>query len=167
MFIKYNEKNVHALPHMKMTTKRLRNRKTGKVRTIQVVDSNLAPNDIKWLRPGWNEFPKDTWDQNKNNPGILKMLKAGKIEVLEEKVSFYEGRKKITKVVGIDDEQVVLQQFPEPRAIKIAKETWDRGILQRWLDEETRHKVKRVLEKQIKPLLSSESEEKEDDEDNE
>lgn len=159
MFIKYNETNVHAMPHVKMKTVRLKNKKTGKVRTEQRIDASLAPQDIKWLRPGWNEFPREVWEQNKSNPGIKKMIADGKIELLAEKVVTTVGKKKVTKIIGQDDEEVSLRDFSEVRALQIVKDTLDRDILQRWLDEETRHKVKRALSKQIKPLLNSEKEE--------
>jgi hypothetical protein len=40
-------------------------------------------------------------------------------------------------------------------------------MLQRWIDEENRHKVKRALTKQIEPLLNSESNDDDDEEDEE
>lgn len=159
MFIKYDDTNVHAIPHVKMVEKKLRNKKTGAVRTEMRMSPDLAPQEIKWLRPGWNEFPKDVWDQNKDHPGIKKMLASGKIELLAEKVTVTEGRKKITKVIGMDDEEVSIKLFSEARAIEIVKDTLNRDILQRWMDEENRSKVKRAIDKQIKPLLSTKSQE--------
>lgn len=163
MFIKYNESNVHALPHIKTKQVRLKNKKTGKIRFETRLATDLAPQDIKWLRPGWNDFPKEVWDQHKDNVGIKAMLKAKKIELLEEKVKVKEGKKMVTKIIGIDDSEVNVKDFSESRAIEIVKDTLNRDILQRWLDEETRHKVKRILVKQIKPLLSEET--SDDDED--
>lgn len=162
MFIKYNDTNVHALPYVTYRQVRLKNKKTGKVRVANQVNEMQSPQDIKWLRPGWNEFPSSVWEQNKNHPGIQKMLEDGKIEVMAEKVQVKVGKKTVTKVVGQDDEEVALKHFAETRAIAVVKGTYNRDILQRWLDEETRHKVKRALTKQIEPLLNDN---KEDDED--
>ena len=162
MFIKYNDTNVHALPHVTMKTVKLKNKKTGKVRFVERVDHGQSPQDIQWLRPGWNEFPSHVWEQNKEHPGIKKMLKDKKIELLNETVVVVEGKKKIKKVVGMDDEEISLKLFSEARAIEICKDTLNRDILQRWIDEETRHKVKRALIKQIKPLLNEPADKDED-----
>lgn len=163
MFIKYNQTNLHALPNVTHKAVVLRNKKTGKKRTVMRVDNRQSPQDIKWLRPGWNEFPKAIWDQNKDHPGIKKMLKDKTIEIMSDTVVVKQGRKSLKKVVGQDDEEVSLHLFSEARSIEIVKGTLNRDILQRWIDEETRHKVKRALTKQIKPLLND----KKDDEDDE
>lgn len=162
MFIKYLGTNIHALPHLP-----------------KHIDENavkvLSPQDIQWLRPGWNEFPKSIWDQHKDHPQIKKMLKEGKpdhkgrptkeplIELMSEKVTFLEGKKKKTKVVGQDDSQIALEVFDEKRAIQIVKETHNRDLLQRWLDEENRGKVRRMIDKQLEPLLNTEDNEDGDD----
>ena len=155
MFIKYNDTNVHAIPDVQMKAVRLKNKKTGKVRIEQRLSGSQSPQDIKWLRPGWNEFPSDLWAKTKDHPGIKKMLAEKTIELLSEKVVITEGRKKITKIIGQDDEEVSLKFFNEVKAIEILKGTLNRDILQRWMDEETRHKVKRALKKQIEPLLNN------------
>jgi hypothetical protein len=162
IFIKYNDSNIHALPFVTTKPVTLRNKKTGKKRTVMRVDTSQSPQDIQWLRPGWNEFPSHVWEQNKDHPGIKAMLKNKKIELMSEKVQIKEGKKKITKIVGPSDEEVDLKLFAESRAIEIVKETLNRDILQRWLDEETRHKVKRALTKQIEPLLNNTKDEDED-----
>lgn len=159
MFINYRGTNLHALPYVTMRPVTLKNKKTGKKRTIQRVDTSQSPNDIQWLRPGWNEFPSHVWNQNKEHPGIKKMLKDKMIELLSEEVSVLvrdkNGRKKrVKQIIGLGDEEVRLKHFTEIRAIEIVKETLNRDILQRWMDEETRHKVKRTLVKQIEPLLN-------------
>ena len=56
----------------------------------------------------------------------------------------------------------LVQDFSAERAAEIVKQTWNRDMLQRWLDEETRHKVKRTLTKQIKPLLNESKDEDND-----
>ena len=155
MFIKYNETNIHAIPHIKTKQVRLKNRKTGKVRIEDRIDGAQSPQDIKWLRPGWNEFPREVWEQNKKSPVLMQMIKDKKIEVMNETVVVTEGKKKVKKVVGQDDEEVSLRLFSETRALEIVKDTLNRDMLQRWMDEETRHKVKRMLAKQIKPLLNN------------
>lgn len=163
MFIQYNDTNVHALPTMRYREVRLRNKKTGKIRTVKKLDVAQSPNDVKWLRPGWNEFPKDVWEQNKDHPSIQSMLKSGKIVVMADKVVVQQGKKKIAKVVGQDDSEITLEVFPERRAIDIVKNTYDRDLIQRWLDEETRHKVKRALVKQIEPLRGPDKESEKDE----
>lgn len=162
MMIYYGGKNVHALPHVTTVPVTLRNKKTGKKRTVMRVDTTQSPQDIQWLRPGWNEFPKHVWEQNENHPGVQKMLKDKTIRLMAEKIQIKSGKKKITKVVGQDDEEIDLKLFAEARAIEIVKETLNRDILQRWLDEETRHKVKRALTKQIEPLLNNTKDEEDD-----
>jgi len=165
MFIKYNGSNVHALPYINtLALKEMRNPSRKNKTMIQ------SPQDVKWLRPGWNEFPRDAWEQNKENPAIQKMLKKGTIELLAHKakikVRTKDGKLKIVeRMVGADDAPVRLRYFDEAMAINIAKGTFDRELLQRWMDEETRHKVKKVLGKQIEPLLNHASDD-DDDEDN-
>lgn len=100
------------------------------------------------LRPGWQEFPKRIWDLYKDDPEIKRMVADGDIVLMAEKVQ--DGKK--TKTIGQDDQPVDLKDLPIDKAIKIAKETLNRDLLQRWADEETRHKVKRILESQIKEL---------------
>lgn len=162
MFIKYNDTNVHAIPNIKTKSVRMKNKKTGKIRVVEKLVGNQSPQDIKWLRPGWNEFPSDLWNKTKDHPGIKKMLAEKKIELLNETVVVTEGKKKVKKVIGQDDEEVSLRFLSELKSIEIVKGTLNRDILQRWLDEETRHKVKRALSKQIEPLLNNT---KSDDED--
>lgn len=164
MFIKYNETNCHALPHVTQRPVTLVNKKTGAKRRVMRIDTTQSPTDIKWLRPGWNEFPKAVWDQNKDHPQIQKMLRKKKIELMSEKVTITKGGKKVTRVVGLEDEQIRLRWFDEKRALGIVKDTYDRELLQRWLDEESRSRVKRKLEKQITPLLA-ETQNEQDDED--
>ena len=142
MMIKYNGTNVHALGHMQPEANR----------------QAMGPPDISFLRPGWNEFPKTIWAQYQEHPDIKKMLKKGKLEVMAEKVVVNKGAKKVTKVIGQDDKKIKLMELPEAKALQVAKGTFDRDLLQRWLDEETRHLVKRALTKQIEPLLGGESE---------
>lgn len=163
MMIKYNDNNVHALPNVKMKVVTMRNKKTGKTRKVNKLDTSQSPEDIKWLRPGWNEFPKAVWDQNKDHPGIKHMLETGKIEIMNEKIEVKSGKKTITKIVGQTDEEISLKLFSEVKAIQIAKGTLNRDILERWLDEETRHKVKKALKKQIEPLLNEEKSEDDSD----
>ena len=158
MFIKYNGTNVHAFPLVTMKTVRLKNKKTKKVRLVQKVDTNQSPQDVFWLRPGWNEFPKQVWEQNKENPGVKKMLKDGKIELMEAvvktKVRTKAGKlKTVEKAIGQDDAEFRIKKLDEKMALAIIKDTFNREMLQRWLDEETRSRVKRALEKQINPLL--------------
>lgn len=111
-----------------------------------------GPKAIHWLRPGWNEFPTNVWKMYENHPEILKKLKDKKIELMNEKVTVVKGKKKVTLTIGMDDKPINLTDLSETRAIQVAKETYNREMLQRWVDEDNRHKVKRALEEQIKPL---------------
>lgn len=149
MFIKYNDTNIHAIPDIRTKSVRMKNKKTGKVVMREKIDSNQTPQDIKWLRPGWNEFPSALWLKTKNHPTHLKMIEDKKIEFLSEKVKVKQGKKMVTKVIGEDDEEVSLELIAEKRSIEIIKGTFNRDILQRWADEEIRHKVKRAVMDQI------------------
>jgi hypothetical protein len=165
MFIQYNDTNVHALPWLTYKAVRMKNHKTGKVRTVQKLDTTQAPQDIHWLRPGWNEFPKKVWEQNKDHPQIQKMLRKGKIVLMSEKVTIKKAGKRVAHVVGPEDEEVKSRWFEEKRAVAIVKETFNRDILQRWLDQESRAKVKRAIEKQLEPLMAKAEDDDRADED--
>lgn len=157
MFIKYNGTNVHAMGQVNATDMKM----------------NQSPQEVKWLQPGWNEFPSEIWKQNEKNPQIQKWLKKGVIELLSETVSVRIRDKKtgkvktVKKTLGSTDVEMTIKYFDEKKAIDIVKHTFNRDILQRWIDEERRHKVKRALDKQIKPLLNTEREETEEDDENE
>lgn len=139
MLIKYNKSNVHALGHVPSSETKIAG----------------GPQDIAWLRPGWNEFPSHIWEMYKTHPQILKMLEAKDIELMNIQVKLKQGKKMVTKVIGPGDSELHLMELPEPMAIKVASETLNRQMLERWADEETRHKVKRAIMKQIEPLMSS------------
>jgi hypothetical protein len=155
MMIKYSGTNVHAMAHINEAA--LKSMKDGDAKAIAI----QTPQDVKWLRPGWNEFPRATWEQNKEHPEIKKMLKKKVIELMEyeAKIKIKDpktGRPKtVTRMVGADDKPVKLKWFDEITAKKIVTETLNRDMLQRWMDEETRHKVKKVLRKQIEPLMNN------------
>lgn len=164
MLIKYNESNVHAFPYVNAEAlKRLKGpSKRGDKPIIQ------SPQDVVSLKPGWNEFPKAVWDQNKDHPAIKKMLKRGKIELMSHKakvrVRGTNGKVKLVeRVIGADDKPIRLKHFDIKMAVKLVKGTLNRDMLQRWLDEERRHLVKKALRKQIKPLLPGKSDDDEDD----
>lgn len=162
MLIRYDGTNVHAMPFVAQKAVTLRNKKTGKKRTVMKLDLSQSPQDIPFLRPGWNEFPKHVWEQNRDHPGIKKMIKDKMIQVMSDVVSVKVGKKTIKLAIGQDDKELSLQDFSAERAAEIVKQTWNRDMLQRWLDEETRHKVKRTLTKQIKPLLNESKDEDND-----
>jgi len=170
MFIKYNGTNVHSLPHITYKAVKLRNKRTKKVRTEMRVDNRQSPQDVHWLRPGWNEFPAAIWEQNKEAPSIKAMLKKGLIEVMsfsvKKKVRSKEtGKVKVVeKVLGQDDSEMTLEFFDEKQSIDVVKSTFNRDMLQRWLDEETRHRVKRAITKQLEPLLNNSTKDEDDDE---
>jgi hypothetical protein len=158
MFIKYNGTNVHAFGHVTKAAME------GK-KFIQ------APQDVKWFQPGWNEFPKVVWDQNKDHPQIKSMLKRGLIELFSYPAEIKVKDKKTGKikrqkvVLGQDDRPIKLKWIDEKMAIIIVKSMFVRDTLQRWLDEEMRHKVKKALRKQIEPLLNNSDDEDGDDND--
>jgi hypothetical protein len=171
MFINYRATNCHSLPYVTYKPVRLKNKRTKKVRTEMRVDTRQSPQEVFWLRPGWNEFPKHIWEQNKDAPSIKQMLKKGTIQLLshpvEKKVRDKKtGKKKVIKLVlGQDDAEMTLRYFDEKQAIAIVKETWNRDILQRWLDEEMRHRVKRALTKQVEPLINNSKDDDDDSDD--
>jgi hypothetical protein len=137
LFIKYNGTNVHAFGHIDQD------------KTKPTIG---GPQNIVWLRPGWNEFPSHIWEMYTKptvHPEVQKMLDDKKIELMDEKVG--TGKKK--KTLGQDDEPFNLKDLTDSKAIEVVKSTFNREILQRWSDEENRSKVKRALEEQIKPLL--------------
>lgn len=153
MFIQYKDTNVHAMPQLAYRPVRVKNKKTGKARMVDKLVTDQAPQDVFWLRPGWNEFPKKIWDQNSTHPQIVRMMKRKKIVLLTDTVEVKKGGKKVKLQVGLTDVPIRLRWFDAKRAIEILKNTLNRDLLQRWLDEETRSPVKRALEAQIKPLL--------------
>jgi hypothetical protein len=130
MFIKYSKSNLHVM-------------------------SSHDGKEVYWLKPGWNEFPLHIWDAHKDHPETLRLMGEGSIEISQDKVSLVNPRgKKEVVSLGKTDQPVRLKDLDERRAIEIVGSTFDRGILQRWLDEENRSKVKRAVEKQLKPLLN-------------
>lgn len=99
------------------------------------------------IRPGWNEFPSNVWKQYTKDSEILRMIKNKEIELMTFK------NQKTKKVLGQTDAEIHVTDMSEDDAIECVKGTFSRPMLQRWLDEETRHKVKRTIDKQLKPLL--------------
>ena len=91
MLIRYDGTNVHAMPFVAQKAVTLRNKKTGKKRTVMKLDLSQSPQDIPFLRPGWNEFPKHVWEQNRDHPGIKKMIKDKMIQVMSDVVSVKVG----------------------------------------------------------------------------
>lgn len=133
MYLKYNRPNVHIIPGPDgKTTHR--------------------------LMPGWNEFPSKVWEHYQGHPEIQRFIDEGVIEVMDEKKVEKKGKKVVQKKLGLDDSPLNLKDLAEDRAIKVAKETNNRDLLERWHDAETRTKVKRALEKQLKPLQNAKSE---------
>ncbi len=154
MLLKWNNTNVLAFPFKTPSV-------TGDKKFMQ------SPQDVKWLQPGWNEFPKAVWEQNKAHPMLQKYVKKGTIELFSYpatiRVKGKNGKTKLKKVIlGGDDRPLKLRWLDEKMAIIMVKSMFVRDILQRWTDEETRHKVKKALRKQIEPLLNT-SEDEDDD----
>lgn len=152
MFIHYKGTNVHAMGMINGTEMKM----------------NQSPQDVRWLQPGWNEIPKQVWEQNKTSPSIKNMVNRGIISVLPDKVQVKVKTKsgnlaKKTMSVGEHDKAIVLSLFDEARAIELVKDTFNRDILQRWDDQETRIKVRKALTKQLAPLLPTEQEADRDD----
>lgn len=133
MFIKYNRPNAHMIPGMNGTK-------------------------IYRLMPGWNEFPSKVFKAYEKHPEIARFIEEGVIEVMDEKKVEKKGKRTVTKRIGQDDKPLNLKDLTEAKAIAVVKETHNRDLLERWLDAETRTKVKRALEKQIKPLQNAKSE---------
>lgn len=127
MLIKYNKSNIHALAE----------------------HDGASVKKVHWLQPGWNEFPNKVFALYKNDPEILDMIDNGVIELMDEKVKV--GRK--VETVGVSDAELDIRKLEEKKAVEVIKGTLNLKMLQRWADEETRHKVKRAVEAQLKPLL--------------
>lgn len=129
MLIKWNKSNIHAF-------------------------GSYDGKQINFLRPGWNEFPSAIFELYKNDTEVLRFIKNKTLELMAEKVTLKTSSgKKVTKVIGQGDDELSLKDLSEEKAIEIVKGTFNRELLQRWTDEENRHKVKRELDKQTKPLL--------------
>lgn len=146
MMIKYNGTNVHALPDLRYVEKRIKNKKTGKVRIVRTVDINQTPQDVHWLRPGWNQFPARVFEQHREHPAIKSMIEKGTIEFLPADLKNAKG-KTVKLAAATTDAEFNLADVNEKSAIEIGKATFDRELLQRWIDEESRPKVRRALEK--------------------
>lgn len=113
--------------------------------------SSLTGQDIKWLQPGWNEFPDRIWDLHSKDKEILQMIEDGHLEFKTETVG--KGKKAKTTFLGEGDKEVRLMDMDdEKKIVEIIKGTFNEKLLVRWLDEENRHKVKRALDAQIKSL---------------
>jgi hypothetical protein len=155
MMIKYNGTNVFSMARISDAKKK------GVVAQ--------SPEDVHWLRPGWNEFPKEVWEQNKSNPAIKKMLARKVIELFAVKAKIRVRSASTGKVrlvereLGTDDMPIKLKYLDEKLAIKIVLGTLNRDMLNRWLDEERRHRVKKAIRKQVKPLLATEEDDGDDD----
>lgn len=133
MLIKYNKANVHTL-----TTS------DGK--------------GSMWLKPGINEFPDHIWNENKAHPHVVDMMNNNEIELFKEEDVGIKPKGKVQKdqprYLGQGDQPVRLCDIPDDKsAIEIVKATYDKNLLQRWMDEETRSKVKRELDKQLKSVM--------------
>lgn len=129
MLIKYTGTNVHALAT-----------KDGKV--------------IASLRPGWNEFPMALFKANENDSEVCAWIKSGKLAFLSKGYG-----KKAKPLHRFDDEELHLSELEADQALEVVKETYNRAMLQRWLDEETRHRVKRAVDKQLRKVNNGGEEE--------
>jgi len=147
LFIKYSGTNCHTFGQLP---------EKGDI-------SVQGPKKIAVLRPGWNEFPANIWEQYKTHPSVKKMMEKGTLELLETKVVVMVKGKKVIKKIGSNDNKVKLTYFEEKKAISIVKDTYNRDILNRWLDEETRPKVIKAIQKQVEPLLPGDKEDGDDD----
>jgi hypothetical protein len=110
----------------------------------------MAQPDLFVLRPGWNEFPAEIFELHKNDPEIKAWIKSGDIVISDVKVG--AGKKAID--LGAQDVEVHLAEIKdEKKCIEIVNGTFNRDLLQRWIDEETRSKVKRALSARMKDLF--------------
>ena len=103
--------------------------------------------EIAVLRPGWNEFPSHIWNKHEGDKQLKKLIEDGEIEFLKV-TSLGKGKK---KEAG-QDAELHIKDLDETKAIGITKSTFNRDMLQRWIDEENRSKVKRALEKQMQTI---------------
>lgn len=112
---------------------------------------SMDAKEIKWLNPGWNDFPNRIWEQNKDSPLIKRYLAEGVLSIFNEKVTSMVGKKKVKTDIGMATTRLKLSDLPEALAIKVVKESYERSMLTRWLNVETRPKVKKYLETQLAP----------------
>ena len=142
MFIQYNRPNNHVLTSY---------------------TPGLAPGGVMAmpeqhvLRPGWQEFPKRMYDLYKDDPEMKAMVKSGAV-VISDVIIAGEGKKAPKVALGQADVEVQLTKIEEKKAQEIVAGTFNRELLQRWLDEENRSKVKRALEKRMKDLFGERKE---------
>lgn len=113
--------------------------------------------EIFSLSPGWNDFPKRIWDENKDHPEILGFLEDKTIELLDEKKIVLNGKKKTVVSIGMDDEPLNLKDLSDGKALTIIKDTYKQDILNRWFDEDNRHKIKKAITARLKDLMPKEN----------
>lgn len=138
MFLQYNRPNNHVLStHGSM------------------VGGVMAQPEIHVLRPGWQEFPKHIYDMHKDDKMFKEMVKKGDIVVSDVKVG---AGKKAVALAEADVEVHLSEIKDEKKCIEIVKGTFNRELLQRWLDEETRSKVKRAINERVKEVYGKKEE---------
>ena len=140
MFVQYNRPNNHVLS----------------THGVMAANGVMTQPDIAVLRPGWQEFPKHIFDMHKDEPSFKKLMAEGVIVVSDAAMG--TGKKAVK--VGQADVEVHLSEIKdEKKCIEIVNGTFDRELFQRWLDEETRSKVKRAISARIKELYGKKDEE--------
>ena len=123
MLIRYTKTNVHTFP------------------------VTAEAKEVVKLKPGLNEFPSKVWKLWEKHPIVVGMIEDGDIELVNLK-SEAKGKAK-PKVIGKDDKELRIKELSAKDAIKVVKETFDRDMLERWQAEETRHTVKKELDKAL------------------
>lgn len=140
MLIKYNGLNVHSFP------------------------TDHQAKSIITLKPGINEFPSPVWALFKKHPVVMNMIENGLMELMTVETEVPEGSDEKPEVLGAegDDKPVSLKKLKVKDAVSFAEQTFDLNKLEEWHAEETRVKVKKALESQMKKIHAT-GEKKKDD----
>lgn len=149
MFIHWKKKNVHIL-------------------------GSHDGRDVLILQPGWNEGSDLIWKQYENDPEVKTFLEEGVLSLHEHPEAGKEvsrqgsgrevkekgrstGKVEIQqpRYLGEGDQEVHINQITdEKKALDIVRNTWNKKLLERWFDEETRSRVKKALDSQLKNLTN-------------
>lgn len=96
------------------------------------------------LMPEINEIESSVWDEVKNNPVIVQMLKDKKLEVISLK-----EEKKAEDGKPVDDSKSTLDGFQYKKAVALVKNTVDRDLLKKWKSHEKRPSVLQAIDEQL------------------
>lgn len=115
--------------------------------------------EIFSLRPGWQEFPKGVFEAHLEDPEVQQLIKDKHIVISDVVIQEKQGKKTVKVELGKADVEVHLVAIKEEKkCLEIIAGTFNRELLQRWIDEENRSKIKRALEKRMKDVFDPKTE---------